>query len=56
MFVAGQAPALEEFFGSPEKAMDRIRQGPPEVENAFDDGLTWMLDGIAAMIEQRSAR
>lgn len=56
MFEAGQAPALEEFFGSPEKAMDRIRQGPPEVENAFDDGLTWMLDGIAAMIEQRSAR
>lgn len=56
MFESGETPALTEMFGSPDVALDRIRQGPPEIETAFDDGLGWMLDGIAAMLEKRSAR
>lgn len=56
MFAAGEAPAMTEFFGSPEEAMERISQGPPEVESAFEDGLTWLLDGIEKMIAERGAR
>lgn len=56
LFASGGGSALGELFGSPESAIERIRQGPPEVENAFEDGLGWMLDGIAAMLERRGAR
>jgi hypothetical protein len=56
MFESGAAPGLVEIFGSPEQALERIKQGPPEVEGAFDDGLRWMLDGIAAMLESGAAR
>jgi AcrR family transcriptional regulator len=56
LFASGEAPALIELFDSPEDAVARIRQGPPEVENAFDDGLDWLLDGIAAMVERRGGR
>jgi hypothetical protein len=56
MFEAGDAPALTEMFGSPEQAIDRIKQGPPEIEGVFDDGLRWLLDGIAAMLDKQDAR
>jgi AcrR family transcriptional regulator len=56
MFEAGDAPALIEMFGSPEKALERIKQGPPEIEGVFEDGLEWLLDGIAAMLENQDAR
>jgi hypothetical protein len=56
MFESGAAPALIELFGTPEKALERIKQGPPEVEGDFDDGLRWMLDGIAAMLERGGSR
>jgi hypothetical protein len=44
------------MFGSPEEALERIKGGPPKIEGDFDDGLRWMLDGIAAMLESRGAR
>lgn len=50
IFAHDRAPALAEFFGSADHAMDRIRQGPPEIEHSFEDGLAWLLDGIEAMI------
>jgi hypothetical protein len=56
MFESGEAPALMEMFGSPEQALDRIKQGPPQLEGVFDDGLRWLLDGIAAMLESQDAR
>jgi hypothetical protein len=56
MFEAGDAPALMEMFGSPEQAVERIKDGPPQIEGVFDDGLRWMLDGIAAALEARDAR
>jgi AcrR family transcriptional regulator len=56
MFESGDAPALMEMFGSPEQALDRIKQGPPPLEGVFDDGLRWLLDGIAAMLDDDSAR
>jgi hypothetical protein len=56
LFESGAAPALVEIFGSPEVALERIKQGPPQIEGGFDDGLRWMLDGIAAMIKAREAR
>jgi AcrR family transcriptional regulator len=56
MFESGGAPALSEIFGTPEQALERIRQGPPQIQGDFDDGLRWMLDGIAAMLDERNAR
>jgi AcrR family transcriptional regulator len=56
IFESGDAPALMELFGSPEQAIERIKQGPPKIEGDFDDGLRWMLDGIAAMLESQDAR
>lgn len=56
MFEDGQAPALTEMFGTPDEAIERIRQGPPEIDSAWDDGLEWMLDGIGAMLERHAAR
>lgn len=56
MFESGELPALTEMFGSPEVALERISQGPPEIDSGFDDGLSWMLDGIAAMLDRRAAR
>lgn len=56
LFESGAAPGLVEIFGSPEKALERIRNGPPKIESDFDDGLRWMLDGIAAMLDQHDAR
>jgi AcrR family transcriptional regulator len=56
MFESGEVPAITEFFGSPEEALAQIGSGPPRVEGDFDDGLRWMLDGIAAMLEDHSAR
>lgn len=52
VFANGSAPALAAYFGSPEEALERIRQGPPEVPNSFELGLTWLLDGVAAMVER----
>jgi AcrR family transcriptional regulator len=56
MFESGAAPALVEIFGSPENALERIKQGPPKIESDFDDGLRWLLDGIAAMLETDGER
>lgn len=56
LFDSGAAPGLVEIFGSPEKALERIKGGPPKIESDFDDGLKWMLDGIAAMLDQSDAR
>jgi len=56
LFGSGAAPGLVEMFGSPENALERIRNGPPKIESDFDDGLRWMLDGIAAMLDQHDAR
>lgn len=56
LFESGAAPALVEIFGSPETALERIKGGPPKIETDFDDGLRWMLDGIAAMLDQTDAR
>jgi AcrR family transcriptional regulator len=54
LFESGEVPALNEFFGSPEEALERIKQGPPRIDNAFEDGLRWLLDGIAASVESDS--
>lgn len=51
LFASGEVPQLAEFFGSPEEALERIKQGPPQIDSAFEDGLEWLLDGIAAMVE-----
>ncbi|MGH2960448.1 MAG: hypothetical protein ACRDKE_12640, partial [Solirubrobacterales bacterium] len=56
LFETGAAPGLVEIFGSPETALERIKNGPPKIESDFDDGLRWMLDGIAAMLERDTAR
>jgi AcrR family transcriptional regulator len=56
MFESGSAPGLIELFGSPEQALERIRQGPPQLDDGFDEGLRWMLDGIQTMLENRAAR
>jgi AcrR family transcriptional regulator len=56
MFEDGDAPAMLEMFGSPDEAIEKIRQGPPELDNAWDDGLTWMLDGIERMLKEHGAR
>lgn len=56
LFDSGEAPALSELFGGPEAAMQRIGQGPPEVEAGFEEGLEWLLDGIATMIERAAER
>jgi hypothetical protein len=56
MFNSGAAPAMTELFGSPEEALERIRQGPPQIDGVFEDGLRWMLDGIAAMLGDADAR
>lgn len=55
LFESGDAPELIEMFGSPEQALERIKHGPPEIDGGFDDGLRWMLDGIAAMLDTRGA-
>lgn len=56
LFESGAAPGLVEIFGSPEKALERIKGGPPKIESDFDDGLRWMLDGIAAKLDKTDAR
>ncbi|MBJ7354283.1 MAG: TetR/AcrR family transcriptional regulator [Thermoleophilaceae bacterium] len=56
LFESGEATALSEMFGSPEQALERIKHGPPKIEGDFDDGLRWMLDGIAAMLERDHPR
>ncbi|MFT4050100.1 MAG: TetR/AcrR family transcriptional regulator C-terminal domain-containing protein [Solirubrobacterales bacterium] len=56
LFAGGDAPALTEYFGSAESALERIRQGPPPIENAFELGLEWLLDGVEQMLAERAAR
>lgn len=56
LFESGSAPGLVAMFGSPEEALERIKGGPPKIESDFDDGLRWMLDGIAAMLERDDPR
>jgi hypothetical protein len=53
MFEAGELPTLSRILGDDAtQVMNRISQGPPEIPNAFEDGLEIVLDGIAAMIER----
>lgn len=56
IFESGAAGGLVEIFGTPEQALERIKQGPPQIEGDFDDGVRWMLDGIAVMLENPDAR
>lgn len=52
MFESGEAPLLEEYFGSAEQAVERVMHGPPRVDEDFELGLTWLLDGVATMLER----
>lgn len=52
MFETGEVPLIAEYFGSAEQTVNRISQGPPQVEHDFEIGLKWLLDGIEAAIER----
>jgi AcrR family transcriptional regulator len=53
MFEAGELPTLAGLLGdNAEEVMNRISQGPPEIPDAFEQGLEIVLDGIAVMIER----